>query len=233
MNSRLTGLLAAAACFGLLAGVFAGSPASVEAQACNLNTHNCNPSDDTVTASAIVSHAYPDEPPLVIPVEPDTGETWEITATYQLQTGGSACDCDDRTDTVTVDVDWNETTDSWDVSCTGCNAGDPIQAVSVCHSAGCGSHTTIDNAWEYEIIVDVHNNYTFSCGIYNHDGALQSVDFETTSVDDGDTIRTGNCTEQLAVSPTSQTFSSTDSGPFECLFTCAAATGTSIVILYE
>jgi hypothetical protein len=168
-----------------------------------------------------------------VPVEPDSGETWSITANYRLVTLGTSCDCDDRTDSVTVDVEWSDTT-GWSASCTGCGGGSAIQGVAICGVGGCASGTiTIDNSWSYELIVDLYTNHAFSCGAGVQNAALVDVDFETTSVDDGDTIDTSSCEEDASVSPTSQIFSATDAGPFECGFSCPAATGTSVTLTYQ
>lgn len=182
--------------------------------------------------SAITVEHFDTTGPSDVPVEPDTGETIDVTAYWDTLTSIPGCNCyQTATATVTVDIDWNETTDSWDATCTGCSALGPIYGVTVCHGDGCGTHTTIDNAWEYELVVDIAKMNGLCNDFYN--GYLSKVEYETTSVDDGDTIRTANCTELASVSPTSQTFSATDSGPFECVNTCAAASGPTMTLTYE
>jgi hypothetical protein len=60
------------------------------------------------------------------------------------------------------------------------------------------------------------------------------VTFASTSVDNGNPYVVGvPCTAGSSVSPTSQAWSTTDSGGFECDFTCAAATGPSLTISYQ
>lgn len=166
----------------------------------------------------------------VVPVEPDTGESIEVTAYWDtLEFAGCSCH---QTASASVDVDvyWNEATDTWDYSCTGCSGGGPIYGVTVCHVDGCGSGTTIDNAWAYELVVliDMWNDQCESSL-----GFLSHVVYTTTSIDDGDTIRTGDCSELASVSPTSQTFSVTDSGAFACTYSCAAASGPVMYITYQ
>jgi hypothetical protein len=209
-------------------GAALSSPAHMALAQCGLNAA-CPGADLTRTASILVSHADLN----TVPVEPDSGETWSITANYRLQTAGEPCDCDDRDDSVSVDVAWSDTS-GWSATCTGCGGGSAIQGVAICGVGGCASGTiTIDNSWSYELIVDLNNNHGFVCGATAMNARLVDVDFETTSVDDGDTIDTGNCSEDVAVSPTSQVFSATDAGPFECGFTCPAATGTSVTLTYQ
>lgn len=188
----------------------------------------------THTISAVtVQHVDQDGETTLIPVEPDTGETIEVTAYWDVldEVFPSVCDCrQTATASVTVDVDWSDATDSWSASCTGCNASSgPIYGVTVCHVDGCG---TIENAWSYELIVDLATN-NGQCDEGAPLGFLSRVEYETTSIDDGDAIREGNCTEWYSVSPTSQTFSVTDSGAFECTYTCAAANGPTLTLIFD
>ena len=170
-----------------------------------------------------------------VPVEPDTGETIEVTAYWDaLEFAGGGCSCHQTaSSSVTVDVDWNESTDTWDYSCTGCSGAGPIYGVTVCHVDGCGTMGAIANAWAYELVVQVAKNNGLCTLGGGSVGYLSHVDYETTAVDDGDTIRTSNCTELAAVSPTSQSFSVTDNGAFECTYSCAVASGPVLYITYE
>lgn len=183
--------------------------------------------DKTRTASITVTHGAGAKS--LDAVEPDTGETWSVTANYQLASDGLVCDCDTRTDSVTVDVDWSDST-GWSAVCTGCGSG-AIVAVSVCDSRSCPGDLAIRHSWAYELIVDVETNHDFRCGPKLQSGALTSVDFKTTSIDDG--VKLSNCSHGSGVSPTSQSFSVTDSGPFECPFTCADAAGPAVTITYQ
>jgi len=58
------------------------------------------------------------------------------------------------------------------------------------------------------------------------------VTFATTSVDDGYELDTSRCTLGSAVSPTSQTFSVSDTGAFECGFDCDV-TAPSLLLTFE
>jgi hypothetical protein len=131
-----------------------------------------------------------------------------------------------------VDVDWNGS--AWVASCTGCGAPGPILGVDVCPVAGCGEDEVIDHSWAYELIVDLNNNHNFVCGMGVQQGALQQVDYLATSIDDGDTIDTENCVEDLEVTPvTTSAYGASDTGAFECPFTCEDAGGPTETIRYE
>lgn len=83
--------------------------------------------------------------------------------------------------------------------------------------------------------VDLHGHgYRLSAKLRDPDGSynLRQVVFATTEVDDGQELDIENCTLGPAVSPTTQTFTATDSGPFECGYSCDNA-GTSLLIRYE
>lgn len=86
----------------------------------------------------------------------------------------------------------------------------------------------------YELIVDLVANAAFTCFGQPQLGKLIDVAYETSSVDDGyPIVNTTTCALGSVVSPTSQTFSQTDSGTFECAFTCAGADGPGVTITYE
>ena len=200
----------------------------------------CGTNDCTLSANEIsaitVMHADPGGASDT-PVEPDTGETISVTAYWDTQvTDNSPCVCAQTASAnVTVDVDWSDTT-GWTATCTGCSpVFGPIYRVSVCGVGECGTGTSIDNGWSYELIVDIaKNNGTCTQTVGGVAlGWLSHVDYATTSVDDGNLIDATTCTEGLSVSPTSQVFTVTDSGGFDCNFTCAAAAGPTMTITYE
>ena len=222
---------------GMVAGAVHGTATPVSAQNCALN-QACPGADGTVTSSLTVDHydiVSVGPPEMRMPVEPNNGDTWTVTARYRRDRPvmSTPCDCTTLTYTASVDVTW--TGSAWSASCTsGCNAGaGPIRSVSVCTVSSCTSGST--HSWEYELIVDLDNNLAaLQCGIFGPNGAaLYQVDYDTTVVDDGDTIALVDCTESGAVSPNSQTWSASDTGAFECTFTCAAASGPSISIVYD
>jgi hypothetical protein len=196
-------------------------------------TNNCTEYNRMVSAVTVV-HSDPAVPPSTVntPVEPDSGETIEITAYWDAQeTAGMGCTCQQTaTASVDVDVTWSDTT-GWSAVCTGCNSvGGPIYRVSVCSVGDCGSGITIDNGWSYELIVDLDKK-NGACGGIN-DGYLSHVEYETTSVDDGNLLNTTLCTEGSSMSPDSQTFTAMDS-TFDCVFSCASASGPTMDFTYS
>ena len=145
-------------------------------------------------------------------------------------TADQGCTCQQTAmATVDVDVAWSDTT-GWSATCTGCAplAG-PIYRVSVCGVGECGTATSTDNGWSYELIVDAA---LINGNCLGNDGFLSHVDYETTSVDDGNLVNATTCTEGASVSPDSQTFSVTDS-TFDCVYSCAAASGPTMTITYS
>lgn len=203
---------------GALAGIPAPLP-NVQAAACGVAV-NCG-TDATVTSALQVTHTTNDASP--IPVEPDDSETWDIKAVWAVPFGGGfQCPCTEINATVSATVNW--TGSSWSVSCTGCNnTTGPIRSVSVCAVDGCTSGFT-SHGWAYKLIVDVDDANVRFCTLLlgNEPAFLDRVEYTTTSVDDGDKINTGTCAENGAVSPTSQTWTATDTGSFECAFNCNA-----------
>jgi hypothetical protein len=188
-----------------------------------------------ISAILVVHDHHEDEN--VEPVEPDTGETWGLTATWNTLSGACPSCVQTATAGATVRVDWSDATGTWSATCTaGCNAfTGPIYGVTICDAASCGGGSSIDNSWEYELVVDLakKNGASSFCGLPATDGYLSQVAYQTTSVDDGNIVDPLYCTEGAAVSPTSQTFSVTDSGVFECTFSCAAASGPSVELTYN
>ena len=190
----------------------------------------------TIEVSAIdVIHYDQINPTTVIAVEPNTGEDWEITA-YWGSTHGAPeqCDCD-HTATAQVDVavDWSDATNSWSATCTGCNAFvGPVFGVTICTTYGCGSGMSINNSWGYELVVSLNEKNGTTCN-GAVDGFLSEVEYVTTSVDNGNQINGLLCSESTAVSPISQAFGTTDSGPFECTNSCGVASGPTVDIVYN
>lgn len=188
----------------------------------------CDPSDPTETSVLEVTHA------LVVGqtqtrAEPDNGETWQITA-YWATAAAATCSCLEHSAQVTADVTWSGS--AWSVSCTGCNpTAGPIRSVSICDVDSCSSGGST-HSWVYKLIVDIDHMQSLSClSPPLKPTYLARVQYETTTVDDGNVI-SGNCTEGSAGTPTSQTFTATDNGSFECSFVCSA-TGPSVTITYQ
>lgn len=62
---------------------------------------------------------------------------------------------------------------------------------------------------------------------------LREVIYTTTSVDDGVLVTSSGCATGSTVSPSSQTFTQTDSGAFECSYDCANIAGPLLTITYN
>jgi hypothetical protein len=199
---------------GFLAGLPQQAPPPVFAVSCQIAHQTCAGGlDPTKTAVLTVLHQVSGG----TWVEPNTGETWDITATWNI--AGTIC-VTPLVEHATVTVDWNGS--GWTLS--NKNLPADILDLQVCDVSGsCGSAV---GPRAYKFRLDVRDP---APGLNN----LQSVVFTTTSVDDGLTIDLSSCTTTTtAVSPTSQTFSATDFGSFECDYACANVTGPSLTITY-
>ena len=236
-SRRLTPIRVSVGLAAVAAAVMAAlAPQAAHAQNCGRN--DCAIYNHQVSAIEVIHYDQIDDDE-VVAVEPDTGETWSITAYWDsLLANPLACQCHQtNTASVSVDVDWSASTDSWSASCTGCNpTNGPIYGVTVCATYGCGSGMSIYNSWGYELVVDVVKvNGTFgsiSCSVPVN-GFLSRVVYATTSVDDGNQINGLLCSESTAVSPISQSFGVTDNGAFECTYSCAGASGPQVDIIYN
>ncbi len=218
----------------LLAGFLAGKPTPVPMvyAACGVQP-NCGP-DQTQTSVLAVTHTSP-AGGNDIPVEPNTGETWNITA-YWSTTIGAPRDCDCLTPysaSVSATVTWQDQ-GGWSVSCTGCSPSGPIRSVSVCHVDGCGTQY-VDNGWTYKLLVDVdHTGPTYWCPVSQTWAStyLTSVNYTTTAVSGGNLVDVVRCSEGSSVTPDSQSWSATDTGAFECALSCDYD-GASVAITYQ
>ena len=184
--------------------------------ACHIAWPTCagSPPDNTRTSTLWVDHRTGDQ--YLIPVEPQTGENWAIAVYYSP----NLPPCTDIIVSVSAAVDWVDGT-GWTVSCTGCNAlNGPVYSIGICNDDSCSDY----NAWTYVLKLDLSATYLT--------GNLAQVVYTTSSVDNGVTIDNegGNCAEDIDVSPTSQTWSQTDT-TFPCNLNCDY--DTTEVILYE
>lgn len=170
-------------------------------------------------------------------VEPDTGETWHITAYWRADTvPPAACECAAALQaSVYATVTWTDGS-GWSTSCTGCDANGPIRSVTVCNAGSCGGQNELDNGYAYRLLVDINHTSAWLCPVDEnlYSVYLSSVAYQTTAVDDGNLVdlSVSPCTEGTAVSPTSQTWSATDNGAFECGLSCDDS-GASTTILYR
>jgi hypothetical protein len=146
-------------------------------------------------------------------VEPDSGETWSVTAYWASTSGGGACPCTETSASATVRVDWNPTYHRWDIACTsGCDAyAGPLYSFEICDDTQCVESVGTYHSWRYVIEGKIDETQTV-CG--SRPAYLDRVVYTTSSVDDGDKLSsTGRgCYELLSVTPTTQAFSVTDYG---------------------
>ena len=226
----LVGVLVVALMAGFLAGGMAGEVSPVHAAACKAANAGCSGGDTTMTSAMYVCH---DTSPIYAGtstvVEPDSGESWNITAYWNA--AGIGWGCNENNETATVDVSWDGS--SWSLS--NVNTTSHIRNISICSGNTCdGGDTT--HAWDYKLIVDITDPNAIG---YN----LRTVQYTTTSVDDGYTIEDptetyGDCYTDTSVSPTSQSNTANDTPPGgywgagRCGFSCSV-TGGSITLYCE
>ena len=211
--------------------VFVASGAStsrVEA-ACQNGHAACGGGDVTRTSALTVKHCVMDGS-VCIPVEPDNTDTWTVTANYStsFNAGVPGCSCQDNQAQATVTVSWNGT--GWTAVCTaGCNAlAGPIFGVSVCNVTSCTGGDGPHGA-EYMLLVDL-GAVNGACDVLAFN--LRAVSYVAADVDDGLSWDESTCESIEAVTPTTQSWSTTDTGTFECAISCNNA-GASLTITYD
>lgn len=212
----LVALSVMVAVVALVAGFLVGMPSevpAVHAAACQPGNGACIPLYRT--AAVDVDHAVIDGLSRT-PVQLDDSESWNITAYWNT----TILPCQETSETATVDVTWDDAT-GWTLSNKSTTTN--ITAINIC-TIGNDCSEEYTHTFGYRLYVQVNDPLP---GAYN----LRQVVFTTTSIDDGFEVD-ASCEAADAVSPTSQTFSGTDSGTFECLYSCDNS-GTSVQILYE
>ncbi len=211
---------------GLLAGLPRADVSPVYAS--HVQNYLCGGGlDVTKTSAMYVDHLtgphYGGGPTVV---EPDTGESWQITAYWEPTGGGGSYD-----ETAYVTVDWDGS--AWVTSNVTTTTN--IVAISVCPGNTCDAGGGDVHGWSYKIIVNINDPKAGSA--YN----LSHVNYATTSVDDGYTVEDptqtqGPCYLGTAVSPTSQSFHASDSEAYwdsdRCPFDCTVD-GGSVTLYYE
>ncbi len=206
---------------GVVTGYLADAPRSEVPEAfaavCKSANQECL-YDTTKTSTLTVSHVYDPESTNTA-VEPDTGESWSIAAYWNT---ALPIPCFQWTETATVDVDWNGR--AWVLSNKTLTAN--IVDIQLCSTDMWCTNLSEDHTYGYKLIVDI-NDPDLSIN-----GNLRQVVYTTSSVDDGHLLNLGPCSLGSSVSPTTQSFSETDSGAFECGFDCDAS-GPSLVFEYE
>jgi hypothetical protein len=199
---------------GILAGIPEEVPA-VFAAACKYANAYCIAGYRT--AAVDVRHGV-EGGASITPVEPDDGETWSITAFWNT---APPLPCFENQEAASATVSWTGST--WQLSNVTLTAN--ITDIDVCDFQTCDAVDVHSHGYRLVAkVVDPH----LPGGIHN----LRQVVFATTSVDDGYELDTSTCTLGTSVSPTSQTFSATDSGGFECGYSCDNS-GTNLLITYE
>jgi len=225
--------LSAVFVLALVAGFLFGGPQGevpvAYAYPCQVANGPCSYGDITKTAALEVLHMGDDGGGgYTLPVEPDTGESWNITAYWNNATPI----CYESTETASVDVDWNGS--SWVLSSEGTTTN--IIDIDICSTSATCRGTGGAHSWGYKLIVDITDPHTAT------GRNLRQVVFTTTSVDDGNEITfTGGglttCNSLgSSVSPTSEEFTALD-WPEEwpmsrCAFSCSVV-GTSVDLTYE
>lgn len=137
-------------------------------------------------------------------VQPNTGESLSIAAYWNTPPPGP---CDEVSETATADVDWNGSA----FVLSNVNLPAHIAALYLCSGAdSCSEEYT--HSHNYKIIAEVTDPVSSGGKTYH----LRQVVFATTAVDNGYLLDYSTCTTGTSVSPTSQTFSQTDAGTFEC-----------------
>lgn len=201
----------------LLAGFLAATPQGTEivyAAACKASNGYCPP--DVRTSAIDVTHVVPGGGATDTPVEPDDGESWSITAYWN----DTVYPCSEHYETATVDVSWSGT--AWVLSNKSTTTN--ITDIQICNEDTCAEVDT--HSYGYRMYVELNDD--LALGTTHH---LRQVVYTTTAVDDGAELDASACTLGTSVTPDSQTFSATDSGSFECYYSCDNA-GTSIRISY-
>jgi hypothetical protein len=215
-----------------MAGFLAGAPTGVPvatAAACKAGNPACGAPDTTKTSAMSVNHhTSPSYLGTSTVVQADSGESWSITAYWNTAGFG---DCWERSETATVDVDWNGS--AWVLSNKSLTTN--IVGIDICSGDTCdGGDTTL--GWNYKLTVDITDPVAVGLTNYN----LRTVQYTTTSVDDGYTIEDptetyGDCYEDASVSPTSQSNTAYDIGPgppagswttVRCGYSCDVVGGT-------
>lgn len=150
----------------------------------------------------------------VTPVEPGSATSWTIDAYWGPPSGGA--NCNDEFQQATVDVAWNGS--NWVASnFVGTN---DILGLGVCNLVSCGSHASA-----YRMYADISDPST-------NGNNLRQVVFTAVTVPNGTDFNSGTCALGSNRTPTASSFNATDSGSFECSFSCTA-TGATLNLTYN
>jgi len=188
----------------------------------------CNPTDLNVTSGLDVYHRVSPGGITDDPVQLNNSERVTITAYWSLLPNLGACSCGQEiSQTVTIDPTLSGT--SWTGTCTGCNAGGPIYAVVICdiNADDCLSY---DGDYRLNVNV-VQSNGGGSGGCAGNPRFLNRVEYTITNINNGDAYDASTCVLGAAVSPTTNSFTATDFGAFECAFNCEV--GPSLTVTFN
>lgn len=204
----------------LVGGFLMGGPSEVPpayAAACQVANGACTWPDTSKTSTLEVDHFKS-----ATPVEPDS-TTWAITAYWNT----ALATCYERSETAYVTVSWDGS--GWSTSSTTLTAA--INAIGVCETPDMCEKVDL-HAYGYKLIVDI-TDPSGPGNAYN----LRRVVYTTTDLNDGNELDTSACSLGSSVTPTADSFSQTDWGPFtpgggSCPYGCSVG-GPSVTITYN
>jgi len=186
--------------------------------------------DSTVTSALDVYHRIYPGAITDAPVQLDDDELVTITVYWSLLSGIGQCSCSSEvSQSVTIQPTLSGST--WSGTCSGCSAGGPIRSVVLCDINSDQCVDEFDN--DYRLNVDIDEVYGLVSGgpCNGFPLHINRVVYTITSISDGDDYDSSHCVVGSAVSPTSNTFSATDFGTFECAFNCE--TGASLTVTFN
>ncbi len=213
----LLGVVLIALVAGFLVGMPSGEVPPVWAALCQAS-HGCGYG----YLHAVMTVTHVDTSHVPQPVRSDTGESLKITAYWNTDPPGP---CTEYSEYATADVDYS----GGSFVLSNVNLPTYITDLYLCSGPDSCSEEYA-TSYNYKIIAKVTDPVWVSSIRHN----LRQVVFETTSVDDGLIVDYDTCTTGSSVSPTSQTFSQTDNGAFECSsWPDCTATGPTLQLTYE
>jgi len=186
--------------------------------------------DPTVTSALDVHHRVYPGAITDAPVQLDDDELVTITVYWLTLPNIAQCSCSQQvSQSVTIQPTLSGST--WSGTCTGCNAGGPIYDVVICDINTDPCIDTFDN--DYRLNVDIDEIFglvpTGPCAM--NPLHINRVVYTITNISDGDDYDDSHCVVGSAVSPTTNSFSATDFGAFECAFDCE--TGPSLTVTFN
>jgi len=185
--------------------------------------------DVTVTSALDVHHRVHPGAITDDPVQLNDDELVTITVYWLTPAAIGQCSCSQQvSQSVTIQPTLSGST--WSGTCTGCNAGGPIRDVVICdiNSDNCQS---LDNDYRLNVDIDTFFGLVPSGPCSGNALFINRVEYTITNVSNGDDYDGTNCVVGSAVSPTTNSYSATDFGAFECAFDCE--TGPSLTVTFN